>query len=117
MKQITSDRSIHEIELPLLSGQPSKLADYAGKVVLAVNVASKCGFTPQYAGLERLYKTYRDRGFTALGFPSHQFTGQEPGTAKQIAEFCRLNHGVTSPPHTKPDATGSRQHHPAPVPA
>ena len=110
MKQITSDRSIHEIELPLLSGQPSKLADYAGKVVLAVNVASKCGFTPQYAGLERLYKTYRDRGFTVLGFPSNQFMGQEPGTAKQIEEFCSLNYGVTFPLYTKLDVKGSRQH-------
>jgi glutathione peroxidase len=87
VKQTTADRSIHEIEVPLLNGEPGSLAEYEGKVVLAVNVASKCGFTPQYAGLERLYETYADRGFTVLGFPSNQFMGQEPDTAEQIAEF------------------------------
>ena len=97
MKQTTADRSIHEIELPLLNGEPGRLADYEGKVVLAVNVASKCGFTPQYAGLQRLYETYSERGFTVLGFPSNQFMGQEPGSAEQIAEFCSLNYGVTFP--------------------
>jgi glutathione peroxidase len=106
----TSNRSIHEIALPLLNGEPGKLADYEGKVVLAVNVASKCGFTPQYAGLQRLYDTYHDRGFTVLGFPSNQFMGQEPGTAKQIEEFCSLNYGVTFPLYTKLDVKGDRQH-------
>ena len=110
MKQTTSDRSIHEIELPFLNGEPGKLADYEGKVVLAVNVASKCGFTPQYAGLQRLYDTYHDRGFTVLGFPTNQFMGQEPGTAKQIEEFCRLNYGVTFPLYTKLDVKGGKQH-------
>jgi glutathione peroxidase len=109
VKQTTADRSIHEIELPLLNGQPGRLADYEGKVVLAVNVASKCGFTPQYAGLQRLYDTYADRGFTVLGFPSNQFMGQEPGTAEQIAEFCSLNYGVTFPLYTKLDVKGPKQ--------
>jgi glutathione peroxidase len=109
VKQTTADRSIHEIELPLLDGQPGSLADYDGKVVLAVNVASKCGFTPQYAGLERLYETYADRGFTVLGFPSNQFMGQEPGTAEQIAEFCSLDYGVTFPLYAKLDVKGSKQ--------
>jgi glutathione peroxidase len=110
VKQATADRSIHEIELPLLNGQPGRLADYEGKVVLAVNVASKCGFTPQYAGLQRLYETYSDRGFTVLGFPSNQFMGQEPGTAEQIAEFCSLNYGVSFPLYAKLDVKGGRQH-------
>ena len=96
--------------MPLLNGEPGSLAEYEGKVVLAVNVASKCGFTPQYAGLERLYETYADRGFTVLGFPSNQFMGQEPGTAEQIAEFCSLNYGVTFPLYTKLDVKGSKQH-------
>jgi glutathione peroxidase len=109
VKQTTADRSIHEIELPLLNGEPGSLADYEGKVVLAVNVASKCGFTPQYAGLERLYEMYGDRGFTVLGFPSNQFMGQEPGTAEQIAEFCSLNYGVTFPLFAKLDVKGPKQ--------
>jgi glutathione peroxidase len=109
VKQTTADRSIHEIELPLLNGEPGSLADYEGKVVLAVNVASKCGFTPQYAGLERLYEMYADRGFTVLGFPSNQFMGQEPGSAEQIAEFCSLNYGVTFPLYGKLDVKGPKQ--------
>jgi len=110
VKQTTADRSIHEIEVPLLNGEPGSLAEYEGKVVLAVNVASKCGFTPQYAGLERLYETYADRGFTVLGFPSNQFMGQEPGTAEQIAEFCSLNYGVTFPLFTKVEVNGPGRH-------
>jgi glutathione peroxidase len=110
VKQTTADRSIHEIELPLLDGDPGRLADYEGRVVLAVNVASKCGFTPQYAGLQRLYDTYSERGFTVLGFPSNQFMGQEPGSAEQIAEFCSLNYGVTFPLYAKLDVKGAKQH-------
>jgi glutathione peroxidase len=106
----SSDRSIHEIELPLLNGEPSRLADYDDKVVLVVNVASKCGFTPQYAGLQRLYDAYADRGFAVLGFPSNQFMGQEPGTAEQIAEFCSLNYGVTFPLYAKLDVKGAKRH-------
>jgi glutathione peroxidase len=110
VQQTTADRSIHEIELPLLNGEPSRLADYEGKVVLAVNVASKCGFTPQYAGLQRLYEAYADRGFAVLGFPSNQFMGQEPGSAEQIAEFCSLNYGVTFPLYAKVDVKGAKRH-------
>jgi len=110
VKQATTDRSIHEIELPLLNGQPGQLADYEGTVVLAVNVASKCGFTPQYAGLQRLFEGFAERGFTVLGFPSNQFMGQEPGTAEQIAEFCSLNYGVTFPLYAKLDVKGGKQH-------
>ena len=106
----TQARSIHEIELPRLDGKPAKLSDYAGKVVLAVNVASKCGFTPQYAGLQALNDRYADRGFIVLGFPSNQFFNQEPGSAEQILEFCSLNYGVTFPLFAKLDVKGSTQH-------
>jgi glutathione peroxidase len=106
----TQARSIHEIELPRLDGKPAKLSDYAGKVVLAVNVASKCGFTPQYAGLQALNDRYADRGFIVLGFPSNQFFNQEPGSAEQIQEFCSLNYGVTFPLFAKLDVKGSTQH-------
>lgn len=103
-------RSIHEIELPRLDGKPAKLFDYAGKVVLVVNVASKCGFTPQYAGLQKLYDTYRERGFTVLGFPCNQFFRQEPGDAEQIQQFCSVNYGVTFPLFSKLDVKGGSQH-------
>jgi glutathione peroxidase len=106
----TQARSIHEIELPRLDGKPAKLSDYAGKVVLAVNVASKCGFTPQYAGLQAINDRYADRGFIVLGFPSNQFFNQEPGSAEQIQEFCSLNYGVTFPLFAKLDVKGSTQH-------
>jgi glutathione peroxidase len=102
--------SIHEIELPRLDGRPANLSDFAGKVVLAVNVASRCGFTPQYAGLQALYDRYSDRGFTVLGFPCNQFFHQEPGSAEQIQEFCSLNYGVTFPLFTKLDVKGANQH-------
>jgi glutathione peroxidase len=103
-------RSIHEIELPRLSGKPARLAEYAGQVVLAVNTASKCGFTPQYAGLQTLFDRYSARGFTVLGFPSNQFFNQEPGSADQIQEFCTINYGVTFPMFAKLDVKGSNQH-------
>jgi glutathione peroxidase len=102
--------SIHEIELPRLDGRPAHLSDFAGKVVLAVNVASRCGFTPQYAGLQTLYDRYSDRGFAVLGFPCNQFFHQEPGSAEQIQEFCSLNYGVTFPLFTKLDVKGANQH-------
>jgi len=110
MAQTQASRSIHEIELPRLDGKPAHLSDYAGKVVLAVNVASKCGFTPQYAGLQALHDRYAERGFTVLGFPSNQFFGQEPGSAEQIQEFCSLNYGVSFPLFAKLDVKGAHQH-------
>jgi glutathione peroxidase len=103
-------QSIHEVELPRLNGKPESLSAYSGKVVLAVNVASRCGFTPQYAGLQALQDRYADRGFTVLGFPSNQFFHQEPGTAEQIQEFCSLNYGVTFPLFAKLDVKGEGQH-------
>jgi glutathione peroxidase len=102
-------QSIYPVELPRLNGKPESLSAYSGKVVLAVNVASRCGFTPQYAGLQALQDRYADRGFTVLGFPSNQFGRQEPGTAEQIQEFCRLNYGVTFPMFAKLDVKGNEQ--------
>ena len=108
--ETTTGSSIHDIELKTINGEPARLSDYEGQVVLAVNVASKCGFTPQYAGLQRLYETSRDRGFTILGFPCNQFFGQEPGSEEQIQEFCSLNYGVSFPLFAKLDVKGSHQH-------
>ncbi|HET7466445.1 MAG TPA: glutathione peroxidase [Candidatus Dormibacteraeota bacterium] len=101
---------IYDIEMPRLSGKPESLSGYAGKVVMAVNTASKCGFTPQYAGLEKVYERFSDRGFTILGFPCNQFGRQEPGSAEQIEQFCRVNYGVTFPMFAKIDVKGADQH-------
>ena len=89
------------------SGDELNLASRQGDVLLIVNVASKCGFTPQYAGLEKLHAQFRERGFTVLGFPCNQFGGQEPGDADEIANFCRLNYDVTFPLMAKIDVNGS----------
>jgi len=106
---VSQSPSIHAVSLPRLNGKPEKLAAYKDKVVLAVNVASRCGFTPQYDGLQGLYERYKDRGFTVLGFPCNQFFHQEPGDAKQIQEFCRVNFGVTFPLFDKLDVKGPNQ--------
>ncbi len=103
-------RSIHVVELPRLNGTPESLSVYAGKVVLAVNVASRCGYTPQYAGLQALHERYSDRGFTVLGFPCNQFRHQEPGTSDQIQQFCSVNFGVTFPMFAKLDVKGPNRH-------
>jgi len=106
----TQPHSIHDIELPQLNGKPASLSTYAGKVVLAVNVASRCGFTPQYGGLQALYDRYSPRGFTVLGFPCNQFFKQEPGSAEEIQSFCSINYGVTFPLYAKLDVKGAGQH-------
>src|SRR5712664_974915 len=106
----TSRQSIYGLELPRLNGKPESLSAYSGKVVLAVNVASRCGFTPQYGGLQALQDSYADRGLVVLGFPCNQFFHQEPGTAEQIQEFCSLNYGVTFPLFAKLDVKGETQH-------
>lgn len=93
-----------------LQGEERSLADFAGDVVLVVNTASKCGFTPQYEGLQKLYDTYRERGFTVLGFPSNEFAGQEPGSSDEIGEFCRLNYGVSFPMFEKIEVNGADAH-------
>jgi glutathione peroxidase len=98
--------SLYEITLNTLDGKPQSLSTYKGKVVLAVNVASECGFTPQYAGLQKLYADYRDRGLVVLGFPCNQFGGQEPGSPAQIQTFCQKNYGVTFPLFEKLDVKG-----------
>ena len=93
-----------------LSGDQKTLADYAGKVVLVVNTASKCGFTPQYKGLEALWQAYKDRGLVILGFPCNQFGQQEPGDDAAISQFCELNFGVTFPLFKKVEVNGSNAH-------
>ena len=105
----TKESPIYGLEMRRLDGRPESLRDYQGDVLLVVNVASKCGFTPQYAGLERLYERYRDRGFSVLGFPCNQFFHQEPGDAAQIQEFCSVNYGVSFPLFTKVDVKGPSQ--------
>ncbi|MGP1354030.1 MAG: glutathione peroxidase [Parasphingopyxis sp.] len=99
--------SVHDYAVKLPDGAEKQLADYAGKTVLIVNVASKCGFTPQYAGLEELYRKYKDRGFEILAFPCNQFGAQEPGDAEEIQNFCTLNYDVTFPLFAKIDVNGS----------
>jgi glutathione peroxidase len=98
--------TIYDIPIHTLDGDDSSLAPYAGKTILVVNVASKCGLTPQYEGLEKLQKTYGDRGFSVVGFPSNQFAGQEPGTAEEIQTFCSTTYGVTFPLFEKIDVNG-----------
>ena len=88
-------------------GSEFDFAQFEGKVLMIVNTASKCGFTPQYDGLEALYQRYKDQGFVIVGFPCDQFAGQEPGSNEEIAEFCRLNHGVTFPLMAKSDVNGA----------
>jgi glutathione peroxidase len=93
-----------------LLDETASLCQYQGKVVLVVNTASQCGFTPQYEGLERLYRRYRDRGLVVLGFPSNDFGGQEPGSNKEIAQFCQANYGVSFPMFSKTAVAGTRAH-------
>ncbi|MGM1062914.1 glutathione peroxidase, partial [Saccharothrix sp. Mg75] len=102
--------SIHDIPVRTLSGEGSSLGEHAGKALLVVNVASKCGLTPQYKGLERLQERYADRGFSVVGFPCNQFMGQEPGTAEEIATFCSTTYGVTFPLYEKIDVNGPSRH-------
>lgn len=98
--------SVADFEVKLPGGGTTPLADYAGKVLLIVNVASKCGFTPQYEGLEALYRRFADRGFMVLGFPCNQFGAQEPGDAEEIAKFCSLTYDVTFPVFAKIEVNG-----------
>ncbi len=93
----TGDGSLYDLRVRALSGEPADLSAFRGRVTLVVNVASNCGYTPQYDGLEALYKELSPRGFSVLGFPSNEFGGQEPGTAEEIGAFCRRNYGVTFP--------------------
>jgi glutathione peroxidase len=102
--------SIYDFSATSLDEHKVSLADYKGKVLVIVNTASKCGFTPQYAGLEALYRQYKDRGVAVLGFPCNQFGSQEPGTDAEIAQFCELNFGVSFPLFAKVDVNGAHAH-------
>jgi glutathione peroxidase len=100
----------HDFNATSLDGKPVPLKEFAGKVILIVNTASKCGFTPQYEGLEALYQKYRDRGLVVLGFPCNQFGAQEPGSAAEIGSFCEKNYGVSFPMFEKIDVNGDATH-------
>jgi glutathione peroxidase len=102
--------SVYDYSAKTLDGQDVSLADYRGQVLLIVNTASKCGFTPQYEGLEALYKSHKDRGFAILAFPCNQFGAQEPGNAEEIANFCSLTYDVTFPVMSKIDVNGADAH-------
>ena len=99
--------SVYDFEANLIDGKPVKLSTFKGKVLLIVNTASKCGFTPQFAGLEALHEKYAGKGLTVLGFPSNQFGGQDPGTNEEIGAFCTTNYGVSFPMMEKIDVNGS----------
>ncbi|MFJ4966435.1 Hydroperoxy fatty acid reductase gpx2 [Streptomyces sp. ADI96-02] len=102
--------TLHDIPLHTLTGEPTTLGAWRGRSVLVVNVASKCGLTPQYEGLERLQQTYGDRGLTVLGVPCNQFAGQEPGSAEEIRTFCSTTYGVSFPLLAKTDVNGADRH-------
>ena len=104
------DNKIYDIPLKKINGEEVNLEQYKGKVLLIVNTASKCGFTPQFEGLEKLYKKYVDKGLVILGFPSNQFLHQDPGSNDEISEFCSLNYGVTFPMFAKIDVNGADTH-------
>lgn len=101
---------LYTIPLERLNGEPATLGDYAGRVLLIVNTASRCGFTPQYQGLEALHRRYGDQGLTVLGFPCNQFGGQEPGDAAEIGAFCEKNYGVSFPLFAKIQVNGPQAH-------
>ncbi len=101
---------LYDIPVDRIDGSQASLGDYAGRVLLVVNVASKCGLTPQYDGLEALYRTYKDKGLTVVGFPANNFMGQEPGSNEEIQEFCRLTYGVDFPMFAKISVKGEDRH-------
>ncbi len=102
--------SLYDFEASSIQGQPVKLADHRGQVLLIVNTASACGFTPQFAGLEKLHADYASRGLVVIGFPSNEFGGQDPGSNDEIASFCQLNYGVSFPMMAKVKVNGSEAH-------
>ncbi len=102
--------SVYDFEAVSITGKPAHLSSQRGKVLLIVNTASACGFTPQFAGLETLWNDYRDRGLVIVGFPSNQFGAQDPGTNDEIASFCEVNYGVTFPMMAKVDVNGATAH-------
>lgn len=102
--------SVYDFEAATITGQPVRLSDFRGQVLLIVNTASKCGFTPQFEGLEQLWKDLGSKGLTVIGFPSNQFGAQDPGANSEIAEFCQLNYGVSFPMMAKVDVNGADAH-------
>ncbi|HZJ25485.1 MAG TPA: glutathione peroxidase [Acidimicrobiia bacterium] len=102
--------TLYDLPIADLDGRPTDLSDYAGKALLLVNVASQCGLTPQYAGLQQLHDSYGSRGFEVLGFPCNQFLGQEPGTSDEIKTFCETSYGVTFPLFEKIEVNGDGRH-------
>lgn len=102
--------NFYDLYAKKMNGQEVKMDEYKGKVILVVNTASKCGFTPQLTGLEELYKEYKDKGFEILGFPCNQFAKQDPGTNKEISEFCLINYGVSFTMFEKIDVNGENEH-------
>jgi len=102
--------TVYDFEALDISGKPVALRDFSGKALLIVNTASACGFTPQFAGLEALHRTYGERGLAVLGFPCNQFGGQDPASNDKIAEFCQLNYGVSFPMMAKVDVNGAAAH-------
>ncbi|MEW9897375.1 glutathione peroxidase [Chitinivorax sp. PXF-14] len=102
--------SLYDLSAPRIDGKQTSLSEFKDKVMLIVNTASKCGFTPQYEGLEKLYEQYKDQGLVVLGFPCNQFGSQEPGNESEIAEFCQLNYGVSFPMFAKIDVNGDDTH-------
>jgi glutathione peroxidase len=105
-----ADGTLYGFSASLLDGRTASLAEFKGRVLLIVNTASKCGFTPQYAGLEELYRANKDRGFTVLGFPCNQFGEQEPGSSEEIGAFCERNYGVSFPMFARIDVNGLSAH-------
>jgi glutathione peroxidase len=106
----STNTTVYDFEAQSITGKPVNLADYKGKVLLIVNTASKCGFTPQFDGLEKLWKTYGPLGLVVLGFPCNQFGGQDPGNSDEIASFCSLNYGVSFPMMDKIEVNGGDAH-------
>jgi len=102
--------TVHDIPVKTLAGTPASLGELAGRTLLVVNVASKCGLTPQYAGLERLHERFAEQGFSVVGFPCNQFGGQEPGSAEEISEFCSTTYGVSFPMFEKIEVNGPGRH-------
>lgn len=103
-------QSVYDFTVNTIMGLPKSMADYRGKVLLIVNTASKCGFTPQFGGLEELYKQYKDRGLVVLGFPCNQFAEQDPGSNEEILSYCQMNYGVSFPMFDKIDVNGKEAH-------